>query len=189
MRHIQIVMSYSRHCWGRAKSVSLSPIALSLWQCNGWNLCSGKPQNRKYFLLAPCRMSRQSPDTIYGSEGKCHGRKLEKQTEWCNGMKNEDICEDNKVEKARKATVVHFGESWKYDLFLFLICEQILKGTHLMNARPTPGKSQLCSFVQSLRYSRAGLLKSWIVTWKASHTKQRSSSPTSTKYWKITNEK
>lgn len=81
MRHIQIVMSYSRHCWGRAKSVSLSPVALSLWQCNGWNLCSGKPQNRKYFLLAPCRMSRQSPDTIYGSEGKCHGRKLEKQTE------------------------------------------------------------------------------------------------------------
>lgn len=189
MRHIQILMSYSRYCWGRAKSVSLSPVALSLWQHNGWNLSSGKPQNWKYFLPAPCRMSRQSPDTIYGSEGKCHGRKLEKQMQWCNGMKNEDICKDNKVEKACKATVVHFEESWKYDLFLFPICEQILRGTQLMNARPTPDKSQLRSFVQSLRYPRAGLLKSWIVTRKASHTKHRSSSPTSAKSWKITNAK
>lgn len=119
MRHIQIVMSYSRHCWGRAKSVSLSPVALSLWQRNGWNLCSGKPQNWKYFLLAPCRMSRQSPDTIYGSEGKCHGRKLEKQTEWCNGMKNEDICEDNKVEKSTQSNCSSFWRIMKILPFSF----------------------------------------------------------------------
>lgn len=134
-------------------------------------------------------MSRQSPDTIYGSEGKCHGRKLEKQTEWCNGMKNEDICEDNKVEKAHKATVVHFGESWKYYLFLFPYLWANIERNSINECQTHTRQKSAVFFCSIIRYSRAGLLKSWIVTWKASHTKHRSSSPPQPKYWKITNEK